>query len=96
MYQIAGFIGSNIYTGFIFSKVKKYKAPIIIMMLIALILLISTYFTFNTGKTWLVTLMLSLAMAHHMPCFPMFLEFASEIAYPVSESTVCGFIQIPV
>ena len=31
-----------------------------------------------------------------MPCFPMFLELACEIAYPVSESTICGFIQIPV
>ncbi len=66
------------------------------MMVLSFALLIGTYFTFEAGKTWLVTLMMSLAMAHLMPCFPMFLELASEIAYPVSESTICGFIQIPV
>lgn len=66
------------------------------MMLISFAFLVATYFTFKPGHTWLLTLMISLAMAHLMPCFPMFLELACEIAYPVSESTICGFIQIPV
>lgn len=92
VYLLVGFIGSNLYTGLLFSKVKKFKFPILLMMGISFAFLIATYFTFETGKTWLVTLMISLAMAHLMPCFPMFLELGSEIAYPVSESTVNGFI----
>ena len=96
VYHIVGFVGSNFYTGFLFSKVKKFKTPIVAMMGVSLGLLIATYFTFAMGKTWLVTVMFSLAMAHLMSCFPMFLELGSEIGYPVSESTINGFIQIPV
>ena len=46
VYLLVGFIGSNLYTGLVFSKIKKFKIPIFIMMVISFALLIATYFTF--------------------------------------------------
>ena len=93
-YIVSGMLGSLI-AGILLDKLQKFKLTLIFAILIAIIALITTFYTLPTGNVLLLALTFGLCGVGILPVSTISYSFAVELTFPTPEHVSSGIIILP-